>query len=321
MTPSVDDAPRGYSALVERAGAGAAPAADFLDLVGPDAARFLNGYVTCDVRALAELRHVRGFVTGREGRVLADLDLVALPGRLRLRLPAGLGETIRAHLGKYLLADRVELEPVAGVARLRLAGPAAPAVLAAAGLEAPTPGGARPSELAGAPILLVAMERGRQPLFDLWAPAAGLDALEAALIDAGAERASASAFETLRVEAGELAFGIDYGPESFPQESGDEGAVSYTKGCYLGQEVVARLRWRGQSQRTPCGLRFPGALPPPGTVVLHAGRPAGRATSIARSPRFGAIGLALLHRRVGEAAAPLELEGGFPAELAPLPFA
>ena len=321
MTPSVDDAPRGYSALVERAGAGAAPAADFLDLVGPDAARFLNGYVTCDVRALVELRHVRGFVTGREGRVLADLDLVALPGRLRLRLPAGLGETVRAHLGKYLLADRVELEPVAGFARLRLAGPAAPAVLAAAGLEAPTPGGARPSELAGAALLLVAMERGRQPLFDLWAPAAGLDAFEAALIDAGAERASATAFETLRVEAGELAFGIDYGPENFPQESGDEGAVSYTKGCYLGQEVVARLRWRGQAQRIPCGLRFPGALPPPGTVVLHAGRPAGRATSVARSPRYGAIGLALLHRRVGEAAAPLELEGGVPAELAPLPFA
>ncbi len=194
-------------------------------------------------------------------------------------------------------------------------------MLEATGLEAPPPGTARPFELAGARLLLLAMERGRQPRFELWAPAAGLDALEAALVDAGAERASAAAFETLRVEAGELAFDVDYGPENFPQESGDEGAVSYTKGCYLGQEVVARLRWRGQAQRIPCGLRFPGALPPPGTVVLHAGRPAGRATSVARSPRFGAIGLALLHRRVAEAAAPLELEGGVPAELAPLPFA
>ena len=287
MTPSVDDAPRGYSALVERAGAGAAPAADFLDLVGPDAARFLNGYVTCDVRALVELRHVRGFVTGREGRVLADLDLVALPGRLRLRLPAGRGETVRAHLGKYLLADRVELEPAAGFARLRLAGPAAARRCSRRPASRPRRRVARGPASSPAPrLLLLAMERGRQPRFELWAPAAGLDALEAALVDAGAERASAAAFETLRVEAGELAFGVDYGPENFPQESGDEGAVSYTKGCYLGQEVVARLRWRGQAQRIPCGLRFPGALPPPGTVVLHAGRPAGRATSVARSPRY-----------------------------------
>ena len=320
MKPSVDDPPRGYAAHAERAGAGAAPAADFLDLAGPDAARFANGYLTCDTRALAEHRHARGFLTGRDGKVLADLDALALPGRLRLRLPAGAGAEVRAHLGRYLLADRVELEPADGLARLRLAGPAAPAVLAAAAIESPAPGAARPVELGGCHALLLAMERGRQPRFEIWSAAAGLDALEAALVGAGAERASAAAFETLRVEAGELAFGIDYGPESFPQESGDEGAVSYTKGCYLGQEVVARLRWRGQAQRIPCGLRFPATVPPPGTVVLHDGRPAGRATSVARSPRCGAIGLALLHRRVGEPPARLELEGGYVAELAPLPF-
>lgn len=313
--------PRGYDALHQRAAVGPAPAADFLDLTGPDARRFVNGYVTCDTQALAEQRHARGFLTARDGKVRADLDLVALADRLRLRLPAGAGAATREHLGKYLLADRVELELRADLARLRLTGPAAPRVLGALGLEPPPPGAVRPGAAAGVEILLLGVERGRLPRFEFWATAGALAGLETALVEAGAERASAAAFETLRVEEGELAFGVDFGPENFPQESGDEAAVSYTKGCYLGQEVVARLRWRGQAQRLPFGLRFPEALPAPGTVVLHDGRPAGRATSVARSPRCGAIGLALLHRRVGEPPARLELEGGFVAELAPLPFA
>jgi folate-binding protein YgfZ len=317
---SFDDAPRGYDALLERVALGPAPAADFLDLIGPDARRFLNGYVTNDARALAARQHSRGFLTRRDGKLLADLDLVALDDRLRLRLPPGAGEPMRAHLAKYLLADRVELVPRAGLERLRLAGPAAAAPLRALGLEPPVPGAFTIAERAGAELLLLGVERGRSPRFELWTEAGALDRLETELLDAGAERASAAAFETLRVEAGELAFGIDYGPESFPQESGDDAAVSYSKGCYLGQEVVARLRWRGQAQRLPCGLRFPDRLPAPGTVVLHDGRPAGRATSVARSPRFDAIGLALLHRRVGEPPARLELEGGGVAELVALPF-
>ena len=320
MTGTDATAPRGYAALLERSGVGPAPAADFLDLAGPDAPRFANGYLTCDTRALAEGRHTRGFLTGRDGKVLAEADVVALAGRLRLRLPSGSREGVAAHLGRYLLADRVELEPRSDLSRLRLEGPAVPELLAALGAAAPAPGEVGIAELAGAALHLLGVARGSRPRWEIWGEVAALPAVEAALLDAGAERASAAAFETLRVEAGELAFGVDFGSESFPQESGDEGAVSYTKGCYLGQEVVARLRWRGQAQRVAWGLRFPDALPAPGAVVLHDGRPAGRATSVARSPRCGAIGLALLHRRVGEPPARLELEGGLPAELAPLPF-
>lgn len=313
-------APPGYQALLARAGLAAAPAADFLDLTGPDAGRFLNGYVTCDLRSLAAGGLRRGFLTSLQGRVLADLDIGALADRLRLRLPAGAGAAVRAHLEKYRLADRVELELPAGLARLVLRGPRSPEVLAAAGVEPPAVGTAAPAAIAEQALQILRGDRPGAPRFELWFAGTALTGIEAVLFAAGAEPADAETLEVLRVEAGELAFDVDYGPENFPQESGDAGAVSYEKGCYLGQEVVARLRWRGQAQRLPFGLRFPGAPPAAGTTVLHDGRSAGRVTSVARSPRFGAIGLALLHRRVGEPPARLELEGGGTAELAPLPF-
>lgn len=312
--------PRGYEALLERAGAAAPPAADFLDLVGPDAGRFLNGYVTCDTRALAAGGLRRGFLTSLQGRVLADLDVAALADRLRLRLAAGAGAAVRAHLEKYRLADRVELELPAGLARLVLRGPRSPEVLTAAGVEPPAAGAVATAAIADQDLQILRADRLGAPRFELWLAGAALSGVEAVLFAAGAEPADAGALEVLRVEAGELAFDVDFGPENFPQESGDDGAVSYEKGCYLGQEVVARLRWRGQVQRLPFGLRFPGAPPAAGTTVLHDGRPAGRVTSVAHSPRFGAIGLALLHRRVGEPPARLELEAAGTAELAALPF-
>ena len=80
----------------------------------------------------------------------------------------------------------------------------------------------------------------------------------------------------LEIEDGELLWGVDYGEENFPQELGDEAAVSYTKGCYLGQEVVARIHYRGGVQRRALGLRFTGELPALGTALLKDGREAGR---------------------------------------------
>jgi folate-binding protein YgfZ len=125
---------------------------------------------------------------------------------------------------------------------------------------------------------------------------------------------------TLRVEAGIASFGIDFDDTRFPQETGAEAdAVSYTKGCYLGQEVIARLHYRGQAQNVLRGLRFEGTTPEPGTAVLHDGREAGRATSVADSPRFGPIGLAILHRRA-EPGSAIELLGGGQAEVVELPF-
>ena len=190
----------------------------------------------------------------------------------------------------------------------------------AAGLEAPPAGAARPFELAGARLLLLALERGRRPGFELWAPAAGLDALEAALVEAGAERASAAAFETLRVEAGELAFGIDYGPESFPQESGDEAPSPTRRGATWARRWWPGCAGAGRPQRIPRGLRFPEALPPARSSSTTAARPAARPASpappaAARSASRCSTAGSASPRRASSS------RGGVVAELRPLPFA
>ena len=127
----------------------------------------------------------------------------------------------------------------------------------------------------------------------------------------GLRQVSAAAVEIDRVENGELLFGVDFSGENFPQETGRDADVSYSKGCYLGQEVVARIHYRGGVQRLPRGLRFGGDTPPPaGAELLLDGRAVGRATSVAQSPRFGAIGLGLLHQRGSAPGTRLEVAGG-----------
>jgi len=297
---------------------------DRLDLTGADRERFLHNLVTCEVRGLAPGRVARGFLTHVKGGVLADVDVVALDDRFRLVLPPGRGAAIRAHLDKHRIAERVEIEPRDDLAALALRGARAPELLAALGLVEPEPGERVEVELAGASVELRREARGREPRFELEIAAAERDAVVAALSSAGSRsglvEVSQAALDCARIEDGELAWGVDYAEESFPQETGEDEAVSYAKGCYLGQEVVARIHYRGAVQRGPRGLRFAPTPPRPGTALLHGGRPAGRVTSVALSPAFGAIGLALVHRRVGEPPAAVELEGGGSAALTGLPF-
>ncbi|MCZ7649734.1 MAG: hypothetical protein M5U13_00660 [Thermoanaerobaculia bacterium] len=302
------------SALVPRAGRA------LLEVCGADRRRFLNGYLTCEVKGLPEGGAAYGFLTAREGKVLADALLADLPEALQLALPAARAAAIRSHLARYLLADRVELVERPELAVWEIAGPRAGEALAAVGLPVPEAG--RSAWLPEEEIALVRHDLGRLPAWELRARPEALAALAERLLAAGPTRlAGAAAREIARVEEGVPACGRDFGEEHFPQETGLEAAaVSYTKGCYLGQEVVARIHYRGGVQRGLRGLRFPGGLPAPGAELLHDGREAGRVTSAVLSPRHGAIGLAILHRRVDEGGA-LALAGGGEALLAPLPFA
>jgi folate-binding protein YgfZ len=294
-----------------------------LDLAGADRVRFLNNLVTCDVMALAPGRAARGFFTHAKGGVLADVDVVALADRFRLVLPAGRGAAIRAHCERYRIADRVELAERADLAALSLRGERAPELLARLGVAAPAAGERCAADLEGVAVGVRREARGREPRFELEAASPDRDALVAALTRVGATlglvSACDAAVDCARVEDGELAWGVDYGEESFPQETGEEAAVSFTKGCYLGQEVVARIHYRGGVQRQARGLRFAGAPPALGAELLHDGRPCGRVTSLAISPRHGAIGLALVHRRA-EPPAELAVAGGGTATLVALPF-
>jgi folate-binding protein YgfZ len=146
-------------------------------------------------------------------------------------------------------------------------------------------------------------------------------ALAEALHGAGAVAIDEAVAETIRIERGRPRFGVEIDEDTMPQEAGlHERAVSYSKGCYVGQETVARLYWKGKPNRHLRGLRLSEAVAPGAPLLLDA-RPVGRVGSFASSPRLGPIGLALL-RREAEPGAVLEVgEGRASATVVELPFA
>lgn len=293
-----------------------------LELIGADRLRFLHGLVSCDVKGLAPGSGTYGYFTSGQGKVLSDFALLAFEDRLWLDLPPGMESEIAAHLAKYLIADRVEIKPLDGVAPLALAGPGLDALLPERAALPAGEWGHGKVEIEGVEIELSRHPRFGAPGAVAWVPAESAERFSGVLAERGARPIGFEDWEVLRIEAGLPRFGVDFGPENFPQETGqEEAAVSYTKGCYLGQEVVARIHYRGGVQRSLRGLRFSGEIPDRGATLSLDGREAGTVGSTARSPRFGAIGLAIVHKRGAAAGTRLNLPDGSPAEVVDLPFA
>jgi folate-binding protein YgfZ len=173
-----------------------------------------------------------------------------------------------------------------------------------------------PRSIAGHPVRLIATDAG----VDVLCEADDTEAVRAALLDAGATPVSEAAAEILRVERGRPRYGAELDDSTIPQEAAlNERAVSFTKGCYVGQETVARLFYRGKPNRHLRGLRL--SEPAPSGAELRLGeRVVGQLASSLVSPAHGPIALALVRREaaVGDTVA---VEGGASAEVVDLPFA
>ncbi len=299
-----------------------------LEMLGEDRARFLGGYVTCDVKELEPGAGAYGFVTGVKGKVLADPVVLALDDRLWLELPPDRAREISQHLSKYVIVDRVEIQPLDGWVAFSLIGPRCAEVL---GEELPPEDSwsHRAVEIAGIGVRVVRQPafavRGQEiPAWTLWVSADSARACFEKLIAGGAGGlvpVGHRAFDGLRIEAGRPLYGLDFGGENFPQETGlEEQAVSYTKGCYLGQEVVARIHYRGGVNRHLRGLIFDrDGADPVGRAVLAGGREAGTVTSAATLAGDARIGLAILHQRA-EPGAGVEIADAGTARVVELPF-
>jgi folate-binding protein YgfZ len=303
---------------------------DLVMLTGTDRVRFLHGQVTCDVKALAAGHSAYGFFTSVQGRVLSELVVLALPDRLLLELPAGRGAAMAEHLRRYVIADDVEIAVDADQLPLTLFGTGAEEAvgLPQAAPEAWTCEGALLFDL---PVLADRRPLWGMPSLTLWTHAEHAAACFQRIVEAGRcvglTPVGLAALDARRVELGVPRFGRDFGADHFPQETGlDAQAVSYTKGCYLGQEVVARIHYRGQVNRVMRGLRLPGESLaaeslPDGTEVSFEGRPLGVLSSATMSPALGgAIALAVVHRRGGDAGTRVGLPDGGAAEVVELPF-
>ncbi|HEX2253312.1 MAG TPA: glycine cleavage T C-terminal barrel domain-containing protein [Thermoanaerobaculia bacterium] len=311
-----------YTALTSGAGSFHRPEAELLAVTGEDRERFLNGQVTCEVKGLAPGHGVYGFFTTPQGKVTADLRVLAAEDAFLLELPAGKRAEVVARLDRYRIADRVDWSPLDDVTVLTVAGPRCAEVVP----EAPAAAWAhREVEVGGARVRLVRDDLLGVEALDLWVPAAAATEVAAALRRAGAVEVTPATIDAVRVERGAPRFGVDFA-DHFPQETGLEAkGVSYSKGCYLGQEVVARIHYRGGVNRGLRGVVYDGGEgapgPAPGTVLLHGGRPAGSAGTVAFSPALGrTAGLAVLHQRAAEPGTVLEVEGGGSAEVRALPL-
>jgi folate-binding protein YgfZ len=283
---------------------------------GQDALEYLQGQLTNDIEALAPERGCYAALLDRKGHLQSDMRVLRLEsGELWLDLEPAPAPAVLKHLRMYSIGRDVEVEEVGGSwAITSLLGPNAPAI---AGVEGLAPEHAqRFRDWDGIEVLAVATDLG----LDLITRDEQTDALHERLAAAGAAEVSEPAAEILRVESGRPRFGLDMGTESMPAEAGiTERAVNFEKGCYIGQEPVARLHYRGKPNRSLRGLRL--SAPADRGAALRLGeREVGTVGTACLSPALGPIALAVI-RREAEAGDELTVgDAGATAEVVGLPF-
>ncbi len=336
-----------YAALVEGCGVLDRSERGKLALTGAGAVEFLNGQVTNELTTLRPGEGCYAAFLTHKGKMLGDLRILAVgaaggedaaDGEAPPAVSELLLDTERVALQalfdmirRFKVGYDVELHKrTLELALLSLIGPRADQLAGTTGLAAgageASPGGGdlaqaehsnRRVSLDGVHVLAVRTDVG----VDLFAQAADAERLERALRERGAEPVSEAAAECLRIERGVPRYGVDMDDSVIPQEAGlNERAVSFTKGCYVGQETVARLFYRGRPNRHLRGLRL-AAPAEPGAELSVGDREVGRISSSAVSPGLGPIALALV-RREAQPGATVAVGGeGNSAEVVELPFA
>jgi aminomethyltransferase len=275
---------------------------------GDDSARLLHAMTTNHVQQLAPGTGCYAFFLNAQGHIQADVNLLCLEDRFLLDTEPETRERVLRHLDKYIIADDVALEDAtASLACVAVEGPHAAAVLAAIGAPAPE------AEYAHAPwdgaIVAHVSETGEQG-FRIFMPAETKADWIARLEGAGAVPAMPDDARTVRLEHGKPRYGEDVFDTTLPQETRQMHAVHFAKGCYLGQEIVERIRSRGRVNRSLVRLEVEGETPlASGTKVTDGAADAGEITSSAFSPALGKV-VALAYVRAQYATDAMVLRAG-----------
>ncbi|MGA2352726.1 MAG: folate-binding protein [Terracidiphilus sp.] len=261
---------------------------------GEDRFRWLSGMVTNMVNDLGVNARAWNLVLNAQGRIQGDLHVSREGDDLSLTIAADQYDRLLAHLEHFIIMDDVELAPLSvdldgeltGETALGLAGPLASGVLAR--LELPSRAEPMTSEHAkwnGVSLRVVRAYGVLTPHYELWVQAAEIPALWQALIEAGAHPVGAASLEAVRIAEGIPVYGVDIAEKDLAQETSQMRALNFNKGCYLGQEIVERIRSRGSVHRHLRTLELFGPLPAAGTVLtLEGGAAAGQITSAAELP-------------------------------------
>jgi folate-binding protein YgfZ len=322
----VYEAARHRAAMIDRSDRGR------IVVSGPDRASYLHGLLTNDIASLTAGHGCYAAYLTAQGRMIADLYVYELGDVILLTTTGAVKDTILTKLDQFIFSENVQLGDVtASYTQVAVVGPRAAHVLST------VLSGVSPDALRGLPehgnlrtewntelTIVTAVTDTGEPGFDVFVEQKNREALIAAIGAAGAESIDAATVEAIRIEAGVPLFGRDMDEETIPLEAGIESrAISFTKGCYVGQEVIVRVLHRGHGRiaRKLVGISFSGAAAPATRAAIRAGdRDIGQITSSTFSPGLQRpIALGYVHRDFVEPGTAISVDGEA-GEVTALPF-
>ena len=295
---------------------------------GKDRVRFLHRIVSNDVKNLAPGAGVYATLLNAQGQILADLRIYAAEDRLLIDTDADLRVKAMDLLRRYIIGDQVEMEPL-DLYALAFEGPRARGLLEKT-LHIDVPAlpefGHFAGNYAGFPVRVVRASNTGEEGYEVWVGSKGMMGLWGAacgqapsydMLPCGTE-----ALESLRIEAGIPRYGAELAEDTLPLEANLLNALSFNKGCYIGQEIVERARSRGRVNWKLVGVTVEAeGFPAPGEKLLLEDKEVGEITSACVSPGLKkTLGLAYLRQEHAEAGTRLKTASGFAAEVAALPF-
>jgi tRNA-modifying protein YgfZ len=299
----------GYDSFYESAALLDLSARGRIIATGDDRQRLLHALTTNQIEKLSPGQGVYAFFLNAQGRVLADAIVICRETDLLISVEPEAREKIYSHIDRHIIADDVTLADVtSSTFELALEGPQSASILASLGVPLPTD----PYSFTnwnGTTVVLASATGA--PGFRLIAPGDQRLALRASLLSAGAIDASPRDREIVALEHGEPRYGVDFTESHIAQETGLTRALNFNKGCYLGQEIVERVRSRGHVNRLLTALVIDSqTAPSPGAKLTAAGAEVGEITSAAFSPRQGVVrALAYVRTATLTSAAPMDVEG------------
>ena len=303
-------------------------------VTGADRQRFINGQVTNNVKDLEPGQGCYAALVTAKGKMQSDLFIYCLPDELLLDFEPGLAAAVTERLERYVIADDVQVVDVGSLYKmLTVQGPRSADVLRAVAIEPPSGAlDSKRSESTGAEIYCMNNARGTAMGFDVFVPTEQTDRMRERLAEAAVKveggASSVEALEIVRIESGIPRFGVDMDETNLASEAGIEArAISYNKGCYIGQEVISRIRAFGQVAKSLRGLRLPPELPRfprKGDKLFHDGKEVGYVTSSCRSQALQSnVALGYIRREHNSAGTELHLgavDSSLKAIVCDLPF-
>jgi folate-binding protein YgfZ len=258
-----------------------------LVLSGEDRVRWLNGMVTNNIRDLALNHGNYSFVLNPQGRNLGDVVTHNRGDYLLATTDREQAPKLKELFDRYIIMDDVEIEDISDkLAAIGVAGPKSAAVLSAAGIDIAllAPGEVSDPVWQGVGLSVARSVLPQMDGYEIWSTVENLDQVWDALVASGAQPVGSEALELYRIARGLPRYGIDLRERDLPQETGQQHVLNFAKGCYVGQEIVERIRSRGNVHRIFVGLEVQGDAPAPGDKIIAGDKEVGEISSAARVP-------------------------------------